>query len=146
MRLTYRGDLVATGAEVTAACGAVEVCSNVSVGALGKFQARVGIALQAGLAASFCSPCKQIQGKTGLLEDIDKSMLLLTRELKNLYLFLKGYPKCAEEACLQSAHWYPCSHKAACVQGRQWTVAMPVHHRPLMRVRVQIGKSVREGH
>ena len=60
MGLTYRGDLVATGAEVTAASGAVEVRSNVSVGAPGKLQARVGAALQAGLAASVCSPCKQV--------------------------------------------------------------------------------------
>ena len=60
MGLTYRRDLVATSAEITAAIGVVEVRRNVSVGALGKLQARVSIALQTGLAASCCSPCKQL--------------------------------------------------------------------------------------
>ena len=112
--------------------------SNVSMGALGKLQARVGAALQAGLAASFCSPRKQIRGRTSSLEDIDTSMLLLTRKLHHLWMFLKGCPKWAGEACLKSPHRYPCSHKAARVQGRQWTVTMPAHHRPLMQVHVHI--------
>ena len=140
MGLTYRGDLVATGAEVTAASGVVEVRSNVSVGALGELQARVGAALQAGLAASFCSPRKQIRGRTSSLEDTDTSMLLLARELHHLRMFLKGCPKWAGEACLKRPQWNPCSHKAAGVQGRQWTVAMPAHHRPLMQVHVHIEK------
>ena len=140
--LTYGNNLVATGAEVTAAGRVMEVRGNVSVGALGKLQTRVGLALQAGRAASCCSPCRQlpIPGTTALLEDTDTSMLLPTRELHHLGVCWEGCPKGAGEACLKRPQWDPCSHKAAGVQGRKRTVAMPAHHRPhipSMQVRMQ---------
>ena len=143
MGLTYRGDLVATSAEVTAASGVVEVRSDVSVRASSELQARIGIALQAGLAVSYCSPWKVSQG------------MIISLWTSHAYAHETAAPSqgesewvpkmCAismpEESALESMQsqscWYPGaivdSHYACISQALQTIQACAYAHRRLIR-------------